>query len=78
MACVYTVYKCKSKSSDKRVGALHYSDDGNMTLCGEVLDEKWYIADNTFTGVATCKECLRIDRDTDLIQRAKDKSYELL
>lgn len=70
MACLYTVYQCKSMSSNARRGALHYSDDAEVTLCGREVNEQWYVCDNTFTGVATCRECVRIDADTIAPQRA--------
>ena len=71
MACLYTAYRCKSLESDEQKGASHYSDDGEYTLCGKTIDEHWYISDNTFTGEATCPECARIDKETNLVQRRK-------
>jgi len=70
MSCLYTLYRCKSKSSDERKGAFHYSDDAEKTLCGKTIDANWYICDNTFSGVATCRECVRIDKETSLPQRS--------
>lgn len=56
---LYTVYRCKSKTSDVRAGPFHGSDDGEETLCNQSIDEGWFIVDNTFTGEITCKECLK-------------------
>lgn len=61
MACLYTVYRCQSLNSLDRCGPTHYSDDAEKTLCGKRIDHHWYVADNTFTGFATCRECVRID-----------------
>lgn len=54
----YTVYRCKSKTSDDRIGPFHGSDDGEETLCSRPITEGWFIVDNTFTGKSTCKKCL--------------------
>lgn len=70
MACLYTVHRCRSLKSDERIGALHYSDDGEATLCGKELDENWYILDNSFSGKATCRKCVHIDKKTIIPQRA--------
>jgi len=67
------VYRCKSKTNDERKGPFHYSDDSIKTLCGKDIDENWYICDNTFSGTSTCKECLRIDKETSIHQRAEKK-----
>lgn len=58
-ACAqYTVYRCASMSSDERVGPIHASDDGNVTLCGREADERWWISTNTgITESVTCKKC---------------------
>ena len=61
MPSMYTVYKCESKTSDKQRGRSHYSDDGEKTLCGIIIEEGWYIVDNTFTGKAQCPECIKRD-----------------
>lgn len=58
---MYTVYKCKSRESDERIGNIHYSADGYKTLCGKTITDMWYIVDNTFTGKATCHICLSRD-----------------
>ncbi len=61
MPSMYTVYKCKSRESDERIGNIHYSADGYKTLCGKTITDMWYIVDNTFTGKATCPICLSYD-----------------
>ena len=61
MPSMYTVYKCKSRESDELIGHIHYSDDGDKTLCGKTITDMWYIVDNTFTGEATCHICLSYD-----------------
>ena len=57
---LYTVYKTKSKTDITKTGSFHFSDDGEYTLCGKLLDDNWYISDNTFSGEASCIECLKI------------------
>lgn len=66
MSAIYTVFKCNSKTNDEKVGPLHWSDDGIKTLCGKDIDENWYILDNTFTGDATCKKCVKVDEKIPL------------
>ncbi len=61
MPSMYTVYKCKSRESDERIGNIHYSADGYKTLCGKIMTNMWCIIDNTFTGKATCPICLSRD-----------------
>lgn len=61
MPSMYTVYKCKSRESDERIGNNHYSDDGYKTLCGKTITDMWCIIDNAFTGKATCHICLSYD-----------------
>lgn len=41
-------------------GAIHASDDGKYTICGERLDENWHIIDNVFSDSCTCEKCFRI------------------
>jgi hypothetical protein len=64
MGTRYTVYKCKSMTSDEQVGSTHYSNDAESTLCGKDVNEYWYICDNRFTGVATCRKCVAMDKTT--------------
>jgi|WetSurMetagenome_2_1015567.scaffolds.fasta_scaffold692423_3 hypothetical protein len=72
MPCLYTVYRCKSMTDDSPKGATHFSDNGEETLCGKgIIYEKWFIADNKFSGKATCKKCSKIDTETTLEDRAK-------
>jgi len=73
MACLYTVYRCRSLESTERRGPMHYSDDAEKTLCGKTIDHHWYVDNNTFTGVATCRVCVRIDADTIAPQRTNNE-----
>ena len=73
MATLYTVYRCRSKSSNEQRGKSHHSDYAETTLCGLKIDDSWYVQDNTFSGVATCPECQRIDENTIAPQRAKER-----
>jgi len=71
MSCLYTVYRCRSKISDERVGFLHHSDNCQKTLCGKNIDDGWYVSDNTMSGTATCPACIRIDKETIVADRLK-------
>lgn len=73
MACLYTVHKCKSSTNDEKLGDAHYADNDQETICGLSIDEKWYISDNTFTGIATCPKCIEIDKSSNLINRTRMK-----
>lgn len=57
MKPLYTIQRYRPKS-DKLFGAIHYSDDGNTTLCGLEIDDRWWILTNNRDGEATCKKCL--------------------
>lgn len=59
---LYTVRKVKE--DDTLYGPSHGSVDGYTTIYGEELSENWFITNNTFDGVITCKKCLERFRDT--------------
>ena len=63
MNTLYTVQKINNK--DKLYGNTHGSHDGQSTVCGKQLDCYWYITDNTFTGIITCKKCLQILKENN-------------
>lgn len=46
--------------SDKLIGPAHAADTDLITICGQDIDENWWIINNTSTGTITCKECLNI------------------
>ena len=58
MNTLYTVSRCRK--DDTLFGLAHGSDDGNITVCGQTINENWFITHNTFDGVITCKKCLAI------------------
>jgi hypothetical protein len=61
----YTVQRCTLKENNF-YGPVHASLDSNETLCGQHVDEKWWIHTNDFTGVVTCKKCKRIIRNINI------------
>lgn len=56
---MYTVQRCGIKN-DLLFGPTHGSTSGNETICGQNTDHYWYIINNTFDGIITCKKCLKI------------------
>ena len=67
-----TVKKCKNKYDDELFKTSHGSDDGEETLCGIELNENWYITNNEFDGIITCKKCKKILKEFPTIpQRIK-------
>ena len=69
MNTLYTVKKCKNKYNDE---LSHGSDNGEETLCGIEIDENWYITNNEFDGIITCKKCKKILKEFPTIpQRIK-------
>lgn len=59
MKCRYVVQKAKLVD-DTLYGPSHRSFDGEETLCGLVLDYKWFIIHTEFDGKITCKKCLNV------------------
>lgn len=55
---LYTIQRCKK--DDTLYGPIHGSDNGETTLCGQDVDTNWWILNNTFDGIITCKKCLKI------------------
>lgn len=55
---LYTVQRAKMKT-DELFGPVHCSMTGNETMCGIVMDEKWWILTNASDGTPTCKKCLK-------------------
>lgn len=46
--------------NEKLIGSVHYSETGDVTICGKDIDTKWWILSNNFDGKATCKKCLTL------------------
>lgn len=61
MAAFYTV----SLSNDIPKGLIHIYESGNHTLCGKLMNKRWYISDENIP--ITCKKCKKI-------RRGKEKS----
>lgn len=57
---LYTVYRCKSKTSVDRKGPVHYSDDASYTICGKPVDSNWFILTNDHQGEANCQKCVTV------------------
>ncbi len=58
---LYTVSRVRK--DDTLYGALHGSTTGAHTICGFVINETWWVVNNTFDGVPTCPECLKLLRE---------------
>ena len=70
---LYTVKKCKNKYNDELCKTSHGSDDGEKTLCGIELNENWFITQNEFDGIITCKKCKKVLKEYPTIpQRVKN------
>lgn len=65
----YTVNRCKSLKNDELYKKSHGSIDGEKTLCGKnILTGWWYITNNMFDGIITCRDCLKeikVDNDVN-------------
>ncbi|MCK5020008.1 MAG: hypothetical protein KAS32_23345 [Candidatus Peribacteraceae bacterium] len=46
------------RKDDVFYGPTHGSDDGDITVCQQKIDENWFIINNDSTGVISCKKCL--------------------
>ena len=57
----YTVQRLSK--GEKFYGSIHYSIAGLTTLCNQHIDEKFYIKTTDYSGIATCKKCIAIQRD---------------
>ena len=69
---LYTTQKAKNQTTEDTVGAVHGSEDGDNTVCGKKVEaEKWFIVNNTFDGIITCKNCLKILSTTTPAERSK-------
>lgn len=58
---LYTVSKCRKDNT--LYGSKHGSDDGVESICGidfQDSKEHYFIVNNVFTGVITCKKCLEL------------------
>lgn len=67
---LYTVRRIKKGveeifglTDDNLYNTTHASDYGDKTVCGIELDNNWYIWNNTFDGIITCKKCLKIIKE---------------
>jgi hypothetical protein len=54
---LYTVSRCRIKDA-KLYGPIHGSNNSNQTLCGQCIDQYWWIIDNNYSGKMSCKKCL--------------------
>ncbi len=50
----------KSLNNDIPLGAIHYYLDGDRTLCGRTLNQRWIIETSAQGREITCKQCLKI------------------
>jgi len=58
MNTLYTLRKVRK--DDTLYGASHGADHDGMTLCGQEVNDKWWITNNTYDGEITCKQCLQV------------------
>lgn len=54
----YSVAKCKNSECSELSKTIHGSIKGDQTLCRQLLNEDWWILQNDFSGVITCKKCI--------------------
>ena len=59
MKPLYTA-QCSTMKANKPYGAIHFSECGDQTICGQEINEKWVILTNRHDGETTCKKCHRI------------------
>lgn len=64
---LYIVQRCKSKEGHEVYDTAHASEDGNTTLCGKMIDNMYYITNNTSDGTATCRACLKASNGDDSV-----------
>lgn len=50
--------------NDVLIGKTHWSHDANVTLCGEKTDMRWTVLSNNRNGVANCKKCWEVYKET--------------
>jgi len=60
MGVQYTLSRCKGRQDDTLVGPVHGSKDGYTSLCGQDFGMRAWEHTNNFTGVITCKRCLKV------------------
>ena len=54
----YTVSRCRKEPDDRLYGPTHCTTDTDQTLCGLVIDERWWMGVYHYTPIAyTCKKC---------------------
>lgn len=58
MNTLYTLRKVRK--DDTLYGASHGADHDGMTLCGQEVNDQWWITNNTYDGEITCKQCLSV------------------
>ena len=70
----YTVQRIRK--DDTLYGAIHGSINGDLTVCGKVLTHNWCITNNTFDGMVSCRQCIKILEDTrfSAINNEQDKT----
>lgn len=58
----YTIHYITKEDPLTFAKTSHGSEDGDNTVCGiDTLETKrWYLANNTFDGIITCKKCIKI------------------
>lgn len=54
---MYTVQRVRK--DDSLYGPTHGSMDCYKTDCGQDVGENWWVLTNDFSGVPTCKKCLK-------------------
>lgn len=54
---LYTMQRVRK--DDSLHGPVHGAMVDSVTLCGKLVDEKWWILTNAFNGTPTCKDCLQ-------------------
>ena len=52
---LYTIQRCRN--DDRLYGQIHGAENDSQTLCGQKIDQKWWIITNSRDGEITCKKC---------------------
>lgn len=61
MPVMYTISRCRK--DDTEYGPIHYSADARTAFCGmDFSVGSWWIVTNDFSGIATCRKCLKVSR----------------
>ncbi len=56
---IFTAWYTKSMKDNSPMRLVHYSDNGDETLCGVKIDSpRWYLGKPEWSIKVTCKKCV--------------------